>query len=40
VTSEGTAMDSDKVMAVKDWPELKSVKEVCSFLALATYYQL
>jgi len=39
INGQGTAMDPEKVVTVKEWPELKSVREVRGFLGLATYYR-
>ena len=39
ISKEGIQMDSTKVMAIKEWPELKTVHEVCSFLGLCSYYR-
>ena len=39
VSENGTAMDPEKVKAVQDWPDLRCVKDVRSFLGLATYYR-
>ena len=32
-------MDNGKVKAISDWPELKNVRDVRSFLGLAGYYR-
>mgnify|MGYP000034807019 CR=1 FL=1 len=39
VSSQGVATDPDKVRAVAEWPTPKCVKEVRSFLGLASYYR-
>ena len=39
VSAEGVATDPDKVEAVRNWPEPKTVKDVRSFLGLASYYR-
>jgi len=39
VTSNGATTDPEKVKAIKDFPEPKSVFEVRSFLGLASYYR-
>ena len=31
-------MQSDKIQAIKDWPELKDKKQVLQFMGLANYY--
>ncbi len=36
---DGIRVDDEKVMAIRDWPEPKSVGEVRSFHGLATLYQ-
>ena len=38
ISTEGIAMDSDKVFIVKDWPLSKSVKEIQSFLRFCNFY--
>ena len=38
ISTEGIAMDLDKVSIVKDWPLLKSVKEIQSFLGFCNFY--
>jgi len=40
ISSDGIKMDKDKVKAVLDWPVLKNVKEVQSFIGLCNYYRL
>ena len=39
VTKEGIAVDPRKVEAIQNWPTLKNVTEVRSFLGLAGYYR-
>ena len=39
VSSEGVETEAKKVQTVADWPELKNVKEVMSFLGLCNYYR-
>lgn len=39
VTSNGATADSDKVSAIREFPEPKTVFEVRSFLGLASYYR-
>ena len=39
VEKDGVHMDNSKVKAILEWPELKNVKEVRSFLGLANFYQ-
>jgi hypothetical protein len=39
ISAAGVAMDSDKVLAVVDWPILRSVRAVRGFLGLAGYYR-
>ncbi|GBG63915.1 hypothetical protein CBR_g39920 [Chara braunii] len=39
VTPEGISPLSDKIQAIQEWPEPKTVTNVCSFLGLAGYYQ-
>ena len=39
VSKEGISMDPSKIQAVKDWPTLKSVTEIRSFIGLAGYYR-
>uniref|UniRef100_A0A6N2LYN7 Reverse transcriptase n=1 Tax=Salix viminalis TaxID=40686 RepID=A0A6N2LYN7_SALVM len=39
VTKEGIAVDPRKVEAIQNWPTLKNVTEVRSFLGLASYYR-
>jgi len=40
VSGEGVATDSGKVELVREWPTPSDVKEVRSFLGLASYYRL
>jgi hypothetical protein len=39
ISAAGVAMDSDKVLAVVDWPIPRSVRAVPGFLGLAGYYR-
>ena len=39
ITKDGITMDNGKVKAISDWPELKNVRDVRSFLGLAGYYR-
>ncbi len=39
VSSEGVATDPEKVKAVAEWPTPKCVRDVRSFLGLASYYR-
>jgi hypothetical protein len=39
ISTEGVKIDLDKVRAVQDWKEPKTVKDVQSFLGFANYYQ-
>ncbi|GBG86118.1 hypothetical protein CBR_g41021 [Chara braunii] len=39
VTSEGISPLSDKIQAIQEWSEPKTITNVCSFLGLADYYQ-
>ena len=39
ITSDGLLMDKKKVETIVDWPPLKSVKHIRSFLGLAGYYR-
>ena len=39
ISSEGVRMDLAKIQAIRDWPELRSVHEVRSFLGLCSYYR-
>jgi len=38
VSGEGVATDPAKIEVVKEWPTPSEVKEVRSFLGLASYY--
>ena len=39
LTTEGIRMDNTKTAAVRDWPTLKNLKEVQSFLGFANFYR-
>ena len=39
VLKEGISVDPSKIQAVKDWPVLKTVTEIKSFIRLAGYYR-
>src|SRR5690606_1713953 len=39
ITPEGTDMDKSKDMAILEWPEPKTIKQLRGFLGLATYYR-
>ena len=39
ISGEGISVDLAKIEIVKDWPVLKNVGEVRSFLGLAGYYR-
>ena len=39
VSADGVATDPDKISAVMDWPTPKTVRDVRSFLGLASYYR-
>jgi hypothetical protein len=39
ISDEGISVDPEKVKAIMEWPVLKNVHEVRSFMALAGYYQ-
>jgi hypothetical protein len=39
ISAEGVAMDSDKVLAVVDWPIPRSIRALHGFLGLAGYYR-
>ena len=38
ISTEGIAMNSEKVAVVKNWPVLKSVKEIQFFLSFCNFY--
>ena len=39
VSRDGIAPDPEKVQAVKEWPVPTDLKQVCGFVALASYYR-
>lgn len=39
ISEEGISTDPEKIKAVKEWPVLTTVKQVRSFLGLASYYR-
>jgi len=39
VLSKGVSADPSKIQAIVDWPEPKSIHDVCSFQGLATFYR-
>ena len=39
ISEDGLSVEQDKVAAIRDWPECKSVEEVRSFLGLAGFYR-
>ena len=39
LSREGIDIDLVKVGDIMKWPSLKKVKEVCSFMGLASYYR-
>jgi len=39
VSKEGILVDLSKIQAVKDWPILRTVTEIKSFIGLARYYK-
>jgi hypothetical protein len=39
ISAAGVSVEQDKVAAIKQWPECKSVEEVRSFLGLAGFYR-
>ena len=39
VSKEGISIDPSKIQAVKDWPVLKTVTEIKSFIGLVGYYR-
>jgi len=39
VSGEGVSTDPEKIKAVRDWPVPRDIKEVRSFLGLASYYR-
>lgn len=38
VSSEGVSADSEKVKTIMEWPEPRSIYDVCKFYDLATFY--
>ena len=39
ISEEGISIDPSKIEAIKEWPTLKNVTEVRSFMGLASYYR-
>lgn len=39
VSANDIHVNEDKVLAIRDWPALKTVSEVCSFHKLATFFR-
>ena len=39
ITTNRIQIDEEKVKAVREWPELKNLKEVPAFLEFANFYQ-
>ena len=39
MSDKGVSIDPSKIMAVKDWPIPRNVKEVRSFLGFTSYYR-
>ncbi|XP_072950428.1 uncharacterized mitochondrial protein AtMg00860-like [Typha angustifolia] len=39
VSSEGVSAISDKVKAIKEWPEPRTIRDMRSFRGLATFYR-
>jgi hypothetical protein len=39
ISGDGVATDPEKIVAVKEWPEPKSITELRGFLGLARYYR-
>ena len=37
--SQGVSADPDKIKAILEWPEPQTLREVCSFYGLATFYR-
>ena len=39
VSSKGVSADPEKIRAIVDWPEPNTLREVCYFYGLATFYR-
>ena len=39
ISKEGLRMETEKTKAIREWPELRTVKEVQAFLGFANYYR-
>ena len=39
VSDQGIKVDSKKIQAIKEWPKLKNISELRSFLGLTNFYR-